>query len=320
MKLLSINHLSKRYKEVFAVNDVSFSLNRDKCIALIGPNGAGKTTILRMIAGTLKPTSGQISFVGQNKVIDRRELIGYLPQHPVFPGWMTGQEFLVYSGRLAHLSKQEALNRAERLLKKVGIDDARNRRIVQYSGGMKQRLGIAQAMIHQPKLLMLDEPVSALDPLGRRDVLTLMEQLKEEMTILFSTHILADADEVSDELLLLHQGELVEKGSLENLRNKYETTAIELEFSGKSDLFLPMIEQLSSVQSLTMKRQSIHLIVNNIQIARRELLDLIVKNDWPLMNFQINRASLEDMFMKVVRHESVDDIATKRTTGKLAKL
>jgi len=301
LSLLTVKHLSKRYNKTYAVENVSFTLQAGKCIALIGPNGAGKTTILRMLAGMLKQTSGEISFLEENNTTDRRTLIGYLPQHPVFHGWMTGEEFLIYSGRLAYLSKREAMQRTERLLKQVGIYDARKRRIHQYSGGMKQRLGIAQAMIHEPKLLMLDEPVSALDPLGRREVLTLMDELKRKMTILFSTHILSDADEISDELLLLHKGKVVESGSLENLREKYETTAIELQFNGSTEQYLPAIEKLQTVETVSVKRQTIHLIVNDIVTARQQLLSLIHKNKWPLMNFSINRASLEDMFMKVVR-------------------
>src|SRR5699024_10284191 len=113
---------------------------------------------------------------------------------------------------------------------KVGIAEAKDKKIHSLSGGMKQRLGIAQALIHQPELLLLDEPVSALDPLGRREVLTLMEELKKETTILFSTHILADADEISDELLLLHEGKLVESGTMIALRNKYQTATIEVSF------------------------------------------------------------------------------------------
>src|SRR5690625_6994561 len=126
-------------------------------------------------------------------------------------GWMNGKEYLIYCAKLTYIKKNKAIKKAENLLQKVGIADAKNKRISTYSGGMKQRLGIAQAIIHEPKLLMLDEPVSALDPIGRREVLTLMEELKQDMTILFSTHILSDADEISDELLLLHEGKIVER-------------------------------------------------------------------------------------------------------------
>src|SRR5690625_2020084 len=124
-------------------------------------------------------------------------------------GWMTGKEYLIYCAKLTYIKKNKAIKKAENLLQKVGIAEAKHKRIATYSGGMKQRLGIAQAIIHQPKLLIMDEPVSALDPIGRRGVLTLMEQLKEQMPILFSTHILNDADEISDELILLHKRKIV---------------------------------------------------------------------------------------------------------------
>jgi len=189
MTLLTVSDVSKIYDKKPAIKNISFSFESGKCVALIGPNGAGKTTILRILAGLLKPTSGSILFKGLKTNEDIRKVIGYLPQYPHFPGWMTGKEFLVFSGELAYLSKDDATQRAETLMEKMGISDAKNKSIKTYSGGMKQRLGIAQAIIHKPRLLMLDEPVSSLDPIGRREVLTLMEELKENMTILFSTHI-----------------------------------------------------------------------------------------------------------------------------------
>src|SRR5690625_2093534 len=213
MTLLTVHQLSKQYKDKLAVDDVSFKFHSGKCVALIGPNGAGKTTILRTLAGLLKPTKGSIDFQQMNKNDDLSPFIGYLPQYPSFYSWMTGKEFLVFTGKLTHLSTLEANKRADELLDKVGISKAKNKRLNTYSGGMKQRLGIAQAIIHKPKLLLLDEPVSSLDPIGRREVLTLMEELKEQMTILFSTHILSDADEISDELILLNEGELIEAGT-----------------------------------------------------------------------------------------------------------
>ena len=300
MTLLTVNNLAKTYDGKTAVNNISFEFEYEKCIALIGPNGAGKTTILRTLAGLLKPSEGtiRISDVASND--DVRKYIGYLPQYPVFHPWMTGMEFLVYSGQLAFLSKKEAKNRAEVLLKKVGIADARNMRIGKYSGGMKQRLGIAQAIIHKPKLLILDEPVSSLDPIGRREVLTLMEELKKEMSILFSTHILTDADEVSDALLLLHQGNIVESGSMAMLRQKYQTSTIALEFESDLPSYQAKVNALESVSGSHVERNVLQVNATDIAIARQEILATAAKENWELVNFKLNRASLEDMFMKVV--------------------
>lgn len=301
MTLLTVKNLTKKFKEKTAVGKVSFSFEAGKCVALIGPNGAGKTTIIRTLAGLLKPTSGTIEFKQMKPNQDIRAMIGYLPQYPMFYSWMTGKEFLIYSGELSFLPKSQAAERAEELLKVVGIADAKNKRIGTYSGGMKQRLGIAQAIIHHPKLLLLDEPVSSLDPLGRREVLELIEQLKLDMTILFSTHILADADEVSDELLLLHKGKIVEAGSMKELRHKHQADIIELKFEHAQEKYLPIINQLPTVTNTTFVKESIFIEVTHIDQARRELFSLAVTESWPLLNFTVKEATLEDMFLKVVK-------------------
>ncbi|ALX48961.1 ABC transporter ATP-binding protein [Lentibacillus amyloliquefaciens] len=301
MILLSADNLTKIYDRQPVVDRVSFKFESGKCIALIGPNGAGKTTTLRTLSGLIKPTSGTITFAGKKQNADNRESIGYLPQHPVFFKWMSGKEFLVYVGRLAHLSKQKSVKRAEKLLERVGLSESANKRIGKYSGGMKQRLGIAQAMIHQPKLLMLDEPVSSLDPIGRREVLTLMEELKNDITILFSTHILSDADEVSDELLLLHEGRIMESGSMTDLRERYQTAKIELSFEGDLIVYREKLNALKHVTNSWIDRGYLHVTVSDMTAARHDILAAASAEEWALTSFSINRTSLEDMFMKAVK-------------------
>lgn len=302
MSLLTVNNLTKKYGSKTVVDHISFEFGHNKCIALIGPNGAGKTTTLRALSGLLKPSDGTIQFENQEKNHDIRDKIGYLPQYPAFHTWMTGKEFLVYSGKLAKLTKEEAKKRADELLKIVGIsDEAKNERIGRYSGGMKQRLGIAQAIIHRPKLLILDEPVASLDPLGRREVLVLMEKLKEEMTILFSTHILNDAEEVSDELILLHQGQIIESGSIAELRKKYQTTIIELQVEGDLSLYQEKLNKLETIISTKLERNTLFITASEVKSARDEILATATKENWPITTFSINQASLEDMFMRVVK-------------------
>ncbi|GGD20183.1 ABC transporter ATP-binding protein [Pontibacillus salipaludis] len=300
MSFIHVQHLKKQFDGTAVIEDVSFELEKGMCVSLLGPNGAGKTTTLRMLSGLMKPTSGLITFEGKSNKEDIRSWIGYLPQYPVFHNWMSGREFLIYVARLARLSKKEAASRADQLLQKVGLHEAKNRRIGKYSGGMKQRLGIAQAMIHRPKLIMLDEPVSSLDPNGRREVLNLIEELKKETTILFSTHILSDAEEVSDRLLLLHNGILHHSGTIEELQATQAVNRIIIEFESHSEQYIEQLISLPEVLQVEPHGDALYVEVNKIKDARSAILQQAVEHHWPLTSFEIGRLSLEELFMKVV--------------------
>ncbi len=301
MSMINVNRLNKQFDGKHVVKNVSFDLEPGKCVALLGPNGAGKTTTLRMLSGLIRSTSGSIQFEELKESKDIRQHIGYLPQYPAFHDWMTGKEFLVYVGQLANLTKEEASTRADELLKLVGITDASGQRIRKYSGGMKQRLGIAQALIHSPKLLLLDEPVSALDPIGRREVLTLMDSLKEHTTLLFSTHILNDAEEICDELLVMHHGEILESGPIREVRSRHQVEKIDICFADESIDYKKLISQLPSVERVEMNKDCLHVFVQEMNQGREEILDLVQSNKWPLTKFEVGKTTLEDMFMKVVQ-------------------
>jgi ABC-2 type transport system ATP-binding protein len=300
MSLIQIKGLKKSFQGNEVIKGLDFKLEKGKCIALLGPNGAGKTTTLRMLSGLMKPTEGSISFSEAKKDGDIRHLIGYLPQFPVFYDWMSGFEFVQYVGKLAGLTSKEAKERSLELLELVGIIDAKNRRIGKYSGGMRQRLGIAQAIINRPQLVMLDEPVSALDPFGRREVLELLERLKKETTILFSTHILNDAEEVCDEILFLHNGEIVESGTMDDLRERHQQAKIDLIFRRKTEEMESTFRTHSLTKSILVDGNRISVFVTNVESARKEFLKLIYEKDWQLDKFEVSSMSLEDVFMKVV--------------------
>ncbi|HEX6593030.1 MAG TPA: ABC transporter ATP-binding protein [Bacillota bacterium] len=300
MPLLTVTNLSKTFDEEPVVNHVSFEFEHGKTIALIGPNGSGKTTILRMLAGLLRPTTGTVQFNNRQSHEDYRSFIGYLPQCPIFYSWMSGQEFLTYCGELTLMPTDEANEVADRLLDKVGLYEVKDKRISTYSNGMKQRLGIAQAIIHQPKLLLLDEPVASLDPMGRREVLTLLGALKKEMTILFSTHLLMDAVQISDELLLLNKGCIVESGSKNELSAKYQTATIELEFYNNLEGYERKVQQLPSITNSYIKKNTLHVTTSNVTRAREEIFEAALHENWSLTHFTILPTSLEDLFMKGV--------------------
>ena len=301
MNFFTVKDLSKSFQGNKAVKEATFQLQKGRCVALLGPNGAGKTTMLKMLAGILKPTSGTIHFEEKSNRTDIRHYIGYLPQYPVFHDWMTGEEFLIYVGKLNHLSKDEATKRSNELLKLVGIDDAKKRKIGKYSGGMKQRLGIAQAIIHRPKLLLLDEPVSALDPFGRREVLELIKKLKEDTTILFSTHVLNDAEEVSEDVIIIHQGEIKVANSLEQLRKQHQQAVLYIQMSGSAEQYMKEWQELASVSKIIFEGENAKIFANDIEEAKQSILRKVVAENVPLQKFEVSKTTLEDLFVKVVR-------------------
>lgn len=297
MSLLTLQDVNKSYGQHQVIKNISFQLGEARCIALLGANGAGKTTILNMITGLSKPASGTITLHGEAG--DMRKSIGYLPQYPHFFDWMTGMEFLQFAGELAGLERKGVKSRAAQVLEIVGLQDAKNRRIGKYSGGMKQRLGIAQAIIHKPKLLLLDEPVSALDPIGRREVLGLFQLLKQETTILFSTHILHDAEEVSDDILFIHAGELVEAGSISQLRSRYENRSIEIIFSEDANMYAEQLKAVIPFIRIEVNKNSVRLYAEHLNEAKELILREIVEKKMPVVKFEMTQTNLEEMFMKV---------------------
>lgn len=303
MSFLQVDQLTKKFGSRIPVNGISFQLERGSCTALLGPNGAGKTTTMRMIAGLISPSAGRIAVQGRlHSSGEYRSLIGYLPQHPAFYGWMTGEEFVMYAAGLSGLNRQDARKRTLAVLERVGLNQAAKRRIAGYSGGMKQRLGLAQALVHQPQLLLLDEPVSALDPIGRREVMNLLQSLRTETTILFSTHVLPDAEEVCDRIMMMRDGEIVENGELQVLADKYRKPQliIQVERNNAANEWLQSLRSRPFVQNAQIQGSTAQLTVNNMEDARRLILGEVVSRNIPLLNFETGATSLEEMFMKVV--------------------
>ncbi len=300
MALLEVQQLSKSFGSTTAVKGISLSIDEGRCVTLLGPNGAGKTTTLLMLSGLLTPSQGSIHFSDTTQNEDIRKLIGYLPQYPVFYSWMTGKEYLVYVGQLALMSKTAAQDRANEWLAKVGLADASRRRIGGYSGGMRQRLGLAQAMMHKPKLVILDEPVSALDPIGRREVLDMMREMKKETTILFSTHVLPDAEEISDDLLIMNGGQIIIAGSMKSIIDQYRQPIIRLRGETSLDAWFLNLSSLEGVESVMCKGEYAELQVTDMALGRSSLVKLIADQQIPIRKLEVADLSLEDIFMKAV--------------------
>ncbi|TMA11565.1 MAG: ABC transporter ATP-binding protein, partial [Deltaproteobacteria bacterium] len=218
--------LSKIYRvgfwarKVRAVEDLSFEVRGGEIFGLLGPNGAGKTTALKMLLGFVKPTSGQAFISGERvgTVASRRDL-GYLPENPALYEFLRGDEYLIFAGRLCGLSRADARHRAYELLERVGLTGrGADRPIRKFSKGMVQRLALAQALVADPGIVILDEPMSGLDPIGRKEIRDLILQLREEgRTVLFSTHILSDVEAICDRVGILVDGRLTDCGALADL-------------------------------------------------------------------------------------------------------
>lgn len=220
---LVIDRVSKQYKNNIAVDRISVKLQKG-VYGLLGANGAGKTTLMRMICGILKPTSGTISFDGIDVSEENyRSVLGYLPQDFGYYPEFTGMDFLLYMAALKGIGKSQAKRKAKELLQLVSLHDAAKKKIKTYSGGMKQRLGIAQALLNQPKLLVLDEPTAGLDPKERVKFRNLIADLGTESIVLLSTHIVSDIEQIADKVLMMKDGQLIyqdkwddSKGDLED--------------------------------------------------------------------------------------------------------
>ena len=225
--LLSVVGLSKRYADFTAVADLALQVPAGTIVALLGPNGAGKTTTIRMLIGQLRPSSGSATVAGLDCFAARDQVMrvtGYLPDEPVFHDYLTGRELLGFVGGLHGLAAADIRARAEPLVARLDLGSALDDYAVNYSRGMKKKLALAMALLHRPRLLILDEPANGLDPYAARELLALVrEQAGEGATVLFSTHLLEQAERISDRAAILAHGRLVAEGSLAELRQRAAT-------------------------------------------------------------------------------------------------
>jgi ABC-2 type transport system ATP-binding protein len=286
------------------VRDLDLVVPAGSIFGFLGRNGAGKTTTLRLITGLARPDAGR-AWVGgvESTNGDGRAapLFGYLPQEPAFYGWMTAAETLDHAGRLFRLPPDERRQRTDELLRLVGLDDAARRRVGGFSGGMKGRLGLAAALIHRPQVLILDEPMAGLDPAGRRDVLRLLEALRDHVTVFFSTHILADVERVCDTVGILHEGRLVEVAGRAELLSRHATNVavIEVREEAAGDL-VALAATLAAqpwVESTTIEGATLRLAANDAAAGQACLLPLVAAAGLPALRIEWTRPNLEEIFL-----------------------
>lgn len=303
MEIISCNKLTKNYGNVQSLKDISFKIEGTGCVGFLGPNGSGKTTTIRILTGLAKKTSGDIKVLGYDidkDIVKIKENIGYCPQIPNFYNYMTVMEWMYWVGDMYNIPKKEVDKRADELLELCGILEYKKRRIGGFSGGMKQRLAIAQALINNPKILILDEPVSALDPMGRHDVLKIIEKLKSKMTIFMSTHILDDIEKVADKVIIINKGNTLLCDDMDNIKTKYIKPLITFTLSSSDIDISNILKKQTWVTNVEKEGQCYNISSNNLDIASSELIKIFNDNKVKLESYGLGKSSLEDIFLKVV--------------------
>lgn len=230
MKVVEVRGLSKKFRTDFykkpqeALKNISFNIEQGRFVGLIGPNGAGKSTTIKCLLQFIFPDTGRIHFFGENFSIEHREKIGFLPERPFFHEFLSGEEFLSLHWSLCGKKAADFRRHADEILQLVKLSHARNKKLKEYSKGMLQRIGIAQALICQPEFLILDEPMSGLDPDGRILIKEILHSLKEKkLTVLMSSHLLEDVEELCDDLLIIHSGLVEYSGPVADFRKNHST-------------------------------------------------------------------------------------------------
>lgn len=296
MNMLHISNLHKRFGDKSVLNGLELTVPEHSIFGFIGKNGAGKTTTMKLILGLLEADSGEILVNGESVVFGQTTTnrhIGYLPDVPEFYSFMTAQEYLQFCGEITDLQRSELVTRSKELLKLVGLQ-AETHRIKGFSRGMKQRLGVAQALLNRPKFLICDEPTSALDPIGRKEILDILLAVREQTTVLFSTHILSDVERICTDVAFLDHGVVEIQGKLSDIKRKYSSKEYLLEVATNADIHV--LQQAFPNLSKTGKNQ---LTFREHDCSEFELLRFVADKQISLLKFERKEPTLESLFMEV---------------------
>ncbi len=304
MNVIEIQSLTKVFslglfkKSVKALDDISISVAEGEIFGFLGPNGAGKTTTLKIMMGLNRPTSGTVAIFGKDHTDPGvREHLGYLPEQPYFYDYLTAREFLSFYGSLFGLKGSVVRSKAEALLQLVGLHDAGDLALRKFSKGMLQRIGIAQALINDPKLVVLDEPMSGLDPIGRREMRDLILRLKSEgKTVFFSSHIILDVEMICDRVAILHKGKIMAQGKIDDLLRSPKT-ASEVELAGLDGKGGELFGSLATVLAETSGRVLIRIdSADDVE----KILEIARTHGGKLVSLIPHKQSLEDLFTEKV--------------------
>jgi ABC-2 type transport system ATP-binding protein len=299
--------LVKRYGSITALDHLDLEVPAGSLFAFLGPNGAGKTTTIRLLTGLAWPTSGRAMVAGIDPAsgdIQLRQRISHQDQQSKLYGWMKGRELLEFVGRLFGFRGPDLRSRVDEVLEKTGLVEAAGRRVAGYSGGMRQRLNLAQALMNRPQVLFLDEPASSLDPAGRHDVLNLLASLRGQVTVFMSSHILEDVEKVCDRVGIIDRGRLIADAAMTELQARFAEPvfAIELEPgqpTAQTDL-LATLDHSALVEGVGRDGSVLRVAVSDASRAGPEILRILATSGVHVARFERLRPSLEDVFLRLV--------------------
>ena len=307
--MIAVENLSKRYAGGEAVKGITFSVEKGEVVGFLGPNGAGKSTTMRMITGYLPATDGKIEVAGaklpeQSLLV--RQRIGYMPENvPLYPE-MRVEEFLEYRGRLKRVARGEISQRVDLVLDQCGLADVRRKIIGTLSKGYRQRVGLADALIHNPSLLILDEPTAGLDPHQIRSFRELIKELGKDRTILLSTHILSEVEMVCSRAIIINRGRIEASDTLANLEKRVQAGALQIEVKAEPGSVREKLKGLPDVSMVTELNRagdwvSFEVVAVPGKDIRGEVDQLIKRENWPLREFRREKARLEDVFVELTQ-------------------
>lgn len=307
---IACKDLTKRYGDVLALDRLSLDVPSGAIFGFLGPNGAGKTTALRLFTGLAFPNSGSATIAGLDIATGGsalRRRIGFLDQSPQYYGWMSGRELLTFVGEIFGLRGKALRERVDETLALAGLTEAARRRVGGYSGGMRQRLGLAQALINRPEVLFLDEPVSSLDPEGRRDILDAIASLRGKSTIFMSSHVLADVERVCDSVAIINHGRLLVSATVAELQERYAQPIFTIEPEPGQDEKLPpllaALREAGWAGEVAREHGVIRVLARDTTLAKREILGLLAAHAIEVQRFERGRPSLEDIFLRLVESD-----------------
>ncbi len=305
--MIEVENLVKKYGEVTAVKGITFTANPGEVTGFLGPNGAGKTTTMRMLVGFTPPTAGKAVVAGYDVFengIEVRRRVGYLPENVPLYRDMSARGYLMYIGEIRGIKNRRA--RADEVLERVGLIDRARSRIRTLSKGMKQRVGLAAALLHNPPVLILDEPTIGLDPLQVLELRGLVAELGRDHTVLFSTHILSEAEAVCNKVVIINQGQILAQGSPQELRSELERGGrVLVRFDAPAQAGLAAIQALPSILHAESAVDGIIVTPTDVHNdPRPEIARTVVEHGWNLMELRPLAVNLEEIFLEVTRHQA----------------